>query len=99
MTTLAITLECVEHLDLIHLHIKEMAFCLVRTRHQSCVGHIAMNLLNDETLWALRLVLVGALGVHLVLPLSLALLIDLVAFADVGHDVVDGLVDTTLTCT
>ena len=56
-----------------------------------------MNLLNDQAFRTLRLVLVGTLGVHLLLPLGLALLVDGVALSDVGHDVVDGLVDATLT--
>ena len=97
MASLAVALEGVEHLDLVHLQKEDMPLGLGCTGDQRGIGHVAVNLLNDQAFRTLRLVLVGTLGVHLLLPLGLALLVDGVALTDVGHDVVDGLVDATLT--
>ena len=97
MTTLAVALERIEHLNLVHLHVEEMSLSLVRSHDECGIGHVASNLLNDKAFGALGLVLVGTLRVDVVLPVSLALHVHGIALADVGHDVVDGLVDAPLT--
>ena len=96
MTGLAVALEGVEHLNFVHLHIKEMPFGFIQTGDQGGIGHIAVNLLNNQAFGSGGLVLVGALRVALVLIVLLTFLVQGIALADISHDVVDRLVDTTL---
>ena len=74
-----------------------MSFGLIKSCYECRIGHVTVNLLNDQPFRAVWLVLIGTLRVTLLLVLILAPLIHGIPFADVSHDVVDRLVNTTLT--
>ena len=64
--------------------------------HECSVGHVGFNVLDDKTFWAFLLVLVRALRLHLLLPLTLLLAVDLVTLHDVLRDESDGFCDAVL---
>ena len=97
MSSLAIALQGIKHLNLVHLHIQEMSFGLIKSCHECRIGHVTVNLLNDQPLRSVGLVLIGTLRVALLLVLILTPLIHGVSFADISHDVVDRLIYAALT--
>ena len=70
---------------------------LSHTHHESRIGHIGVNLLDNKTFRALAFVFIRALRVHLLLPVGLSFQVLSITLADISHDVVDGLRDTILT--
>ena len=69
------------------------------THHEGRVGHVGINLLNDEVFGTLTLVLVGTLAHHFVLPFLLTFQVFLVTLTDILHDEVDRFLHAALSCT
>ena len=97
MIAATVALQGVELVNLVHLYVEEVLVGLSHALHEGSIGHVGVNLLDNQALGTLGLVLVGALRVHLLLPSLLALQVLSVTAADVGHDAVDGFRDTILT--
>ena len=65
--------------------------------YEGGIGHIGVNLLDDQSFGALCLIFVGAFRVDLLLPQLFTFQVLIVASAYVSHDTVDGFRDTILT--
>ena len=74
-----------------------MVLGLGRSHHESRIGHIGIDFLNDESFWTRFFVLVGPFRIDLVLPRLLTPHVLRIAHADIRHDMVDGVGDTVLT--
>ena len=61
LTASAGATQCVKLVYLIHLRIEEMPVSLRHTHHEGRVGHVGVNLLDNQSLGTLPLVLVGTL--------------------------------------
>ena len=96
LSAVARTAQSIELVYFVQLCVEEVAVRLGGAHHESGVGHVGVNLLDDQPFGTRTLILVGTFRVHLVLPLALALQVVFVAAAHVGHDAVDGFGDAIL---
>ena len=68
------------------------------THHEGWVGHIRINLLDNQIFRALALILVGTLAHHFILPFLLTLQVFCISFTDILHDEIDRFLYATFTC-
>ena len=69
------------------------------THHEGRIGHIGINLLDNQILRTFALILIGTLTHHLLFPFLLTLQVFGISFTDVLHDEIDRFLHTTFTCT
>ena len=69
------------------------------THHEGRIGHIGINLLNNQIFRAFALILVGTLSHHLLFPFLLTLQVFGISFTDILHDEIDRFLYTTFTST
>ena len=91
-----IRLERIKLVYLIHLRVKNSSFRIGQTLNKGGIRHVGIYLLDDEPFGTAPLVLVRSLGLHLLLPLLLALHVLAVTQTDILQDVSDGVADAIL---
>ena len=92
------TFQRIKLVDFVQRSVKEMFLGFSCTHHEGWVGHVGINLLDDEVFGALALVLVGTLAHHFVLPFLFTFQVFLVTLTDILHDEIDRFLHAALSC-
>ena len=93
------TLQSIKLVQLIERSVKKSSLRLSGTHHECRIGHISINLLDNEIIRSFALILVGTLARHLLLPFLLTFQILGIPFSNILHNIVNRLINRWFTCT
>ena len=86
-------------INLVERSIEKMPLRLGGTHHESRIGHVGINGLNNQIFGTLALILVGTLAHQLILPLLFTLQVFHVTLTDILHNQRNRHLHAAFTCT
>ena len=88
----------VKLLYLVERGIEKVPLCLGGTHHESRIGHVGINGLDNQIFGTLALILVGALAHQFILPLLFTLQVFHITLTDILHNHRNRHLHAALTC-